>query len=72
MGSLKFENHEYEQHFNTEMWNFCIALKERAVKEDYPFVKYLLQETIKKFDEMNKSGEYLPLWKNSSYPSSSG
>ncbi len=72
MNSLKFKNPDYEQHFNTEMWNFCIALKERAVNENYPFVKYLLQETVYEFETMDKSGEYSPLWNNSSYSSFSG
>lgn len=55
---IEFSNPEYEHHFNNEMWHFWIKLKRMSVKEDYPFIKYFLYETLDNFKKVDKEVEY--------------
>jgi hypothetical protein len=59
----EFSNPNYEQHFNTEVLRFWLALKKEAIKQDYPFIKFFLKDVLKEFKEMDKTGGYAPLMK---------
>jgi hypothetical protein len=59
----EFDNPLFEQHFNTEMLRFWMALKAEAVKDGYPYIKYFLKDTLKQFKKMQKSCIYSPLTK---------
>lgn len=54
----QFSEEAFEHHFNSELMLFCFKLRKMALKHDYPYIKYFLEEALDRYRKMDKDSEY--------------
>jgi hypothetical protein len=58
MEKTKFDRLDFEYHVNTELMNFCIELKQKAVEVNYPYIEFFLKQVLREFDHLPKNNAY--------------